>query len=246
MLLKLEEIRHTFEHKGIKGSTVENEFRTFLRTYLPRRLSVGQGEIIDRSFNTTNQIDVIITDENHPFTFSENELGLFFIEGTCASGEIKSILTTEQLTDSLNKAYNYKKLKMIPPAGAIMMAPSESDGRRFYTTPPFFIFAFESQITLKKIADEVFKYKLEEYSPGFTADGIFILNVGYVIDLGDGLGTFKVYDENKESSRGWQGSHSENLLFDFMAWLTSVMPRMLGGSNILTPYLLEFNKYKKD
>ncbi len=240
MLLKLEEIRKTFEHKGNKGANVESEFRAFLKTYLPRRLNVGHGEIVDTQYNSTNQIDVVITDENHPFTYSDNEPGLFFIEGTCASGEIKSVLTTHELIDALDKAWRYKKLKMIPSAGATMFA-NDSDGKRFYTTPPFFIFAFSSQISLETISKSVYKYKSNEYYPGFSADGIFVLNKGYVIDLGDGLGAFKIYDANGNASKGWQGVYSKKLLFDFLSWLSAVMPRMQGGGNILIPYLINFS-----
>jgi len=241
MLLKLEEIRETYEHKGIKGTEVEKEFRSFLKFYLPRRLDIGEGEIIDRNFNTTNQVDVVITDENHPFTFGEDGLGLFFIEGTCAAGEIKSVLTTIDLNSSLEKAYNYKKLKMIPPQGAMMFA-NESDGLRFYTTPPFFIFAFESQISLKKAYEIIVNYKRNEYSPGFTADGIFILNKGLIIDLGDGLGAFSLKNNEGKKMKGWAPMKTERTLFNFLSWLTIVMPRMQGGSNILTPYLVEIFK----
>lgn len=236
MLLKLEEIRKTFDHKGVKGSLVENEFRAFLSTYLPKRLSVGTGEVIDRNFNTSKQMDVVVANEDHPFTFSGNEPALFFIEGTCASGEIKSILTTEQLVDSLDKAYQYKQLKMISPKGAMMMA-NESDGRRFYTTPPFFLFAFESQISLGQIIKTVTDYKKAEYFPGFTIDGIFVLDKGYVIDLGDGQGAFRL-QTGGNTPTSWTGAQSETVLYDFLVWLTIVMPRMIGGSNILTPYLL--------
>ncbi len=228
MVAKLEEIRATFTHKGIKGSTVESAFRDFLRMYLPRRLNVGQGEIIDRSFNTSNQVDVIITDENHPFTFSENNAGLFFIEGICASGEIKSILTTEQLINSLDRACNFKKLKMIPPTSAMMFA-NESDGKRFYTTPPFFILAFESQISLEKALAVAANYNSSKYTPGFTADGIFILNKGYIIDLGDGQGSFGISDENGISLKGWQGSYSQEVLFNFLGWILLLCQECLEG-----------------
>ena len=137
MLLKLEEIRKTFDHNGVKGGLAETELRTFLSTYLPKRLSVGTGEIIDRQFTTSKQMDIVITNEEHPFTFQGNESGLFFIEGVCATGEVKSVLTTDRLMDSLDKASHYKKLTMIPPRGAVIYA-SESDGKRFYTTPPFY------------------------------------------------------------------------------------------------------------
>lgn len=77
MLLKLEEIRKTFVHKVIKGGLVENEFRSFLSTYLPKRLSVGTGEVIDRSFNTSKQMDVVVVNEDHPFTFQRNDPAIF-------------------------------------------------------------------------------------------------------------------------------------------------------------------------
>jgi hypothetical protein len=237
MLLKLEEIRKTFDHKGLKGGLAETELRAFLSTYLPKRLSVGTGEVIDRTFNTSKQMDVVIANEDHPFTFQGNDPALFFIEGVCAVGEVKSILTTEQLMDGLEKATHYKKLKMIPPKGAITMA-NESDGRRYYTTPPFFIFAYESQITLDLIAQTAYNYDAAAYSPGFSADGIFVLGKGIVIDLGDGKGTMQMKD-NGVSQTGWKGMKSETVLYDLLLWLTIVMPRMVGGSNILTPYLMD-------
>lgn len=244
MLLKLKEIRSTFEHKGIKGTEVEKQFREFLKFYLPRRLNIGEGEIIDRNFNTTNQVDVVVTDENHPFTFGDGGLGLFFIEGTCAAGEIKSVLTTAELESSLEKARNYKKLKMISIKDALILSSNDSDQRRFYTTPPFFIFAFESQITLKKAYDVARLYNRENYVPGSTADGIFILgkHKGVIIDLGDGQGSFSIRNSDGHNMMGWTAYKSERILFDFLSWLSVIMPRMIGGSSILTPYLLTLHK----
>lgn len=241
MLLKLKEIRETYEHKGIKGTEVEKQFRSFLRFYLPRRMYVGEGEIIDRAFNTSNQVDVVITDENHPFTFGEGGLGLYFIEGTCAAGEIKSVLTKEELISSLEKSVNYKKLTMIPPAGAMMFS-NESDGKRFFTTPPFFIFAFESQITLEKAYETIYSYTHDTYQPGSSADGVFILNRGIVLDLGDGEGSFYLKNADGIKMKGWTAYESKKILFDFLSWLSVVMPRMVGGSNILAPYLININK----
>jgi len=237
MLLKLQEIRKTYKHKGIKGSVVENEFRTFLAKYLPRRLSIGTGEIIDRKFNRSNQMDVVIATEDHPFTFTENDPGLFFVEGVSGCGEIKSVLTKDLLINSLEKASNYKNLTIIPPRGAVMHT-NKSDGDRFFRTPPFFIFAFESKISLENILEVVSNYRIGEYRPGYTADGIFILNKGFVVDFGDGKGDFRIKVENNTHFTKWQGVQSDTVLFDFLIWLNQVMQRMVGGSNILTPYLL--------
>ena len=245
MLIKLEEIRETYEHKGIKGTEVEKQFRSFLRYYLPRRMDVGEGEIIDQSFNTSNQVDVVITDENHPFTFGEGGQGLYFIEGTCAAGEIKSVLTTEELLSSLEKASNYKKLTMIPPAGAMMFS-NESDGKRFFKTPPFFIFAFESQITLEKAYEVIYSYNHDVYEPGYSADGVFILNRGIILDLGDGEGSYYIKNTEGVKMKGWTAYMSDRILFDFLSWLSVVMPRMVGGSNILNQYLISIKNHKKN
>jgi hypothetical protein len=45
--LKIEEIRETHQHKGSKGSNVEQIIREFLRVYFPSDNRIGQGEIID-------------------------------------------------------------------------------------------------------------------------------------------------------------------------------------------------------
>ena len=237
MLTKLEEIRLSHQHRGIKGDLAERELRTFLTTYLPRRLGVGTGEIVDRNFNTSNQMDVVITSEDHPFTFSDSQPGLFFIEGVCAAGEVKTVLNKQTLVDAMDKARQYKKLIMIPPAGAMIAATNESDANRFYTTPPFFIFAFESQIDLEKIAEIVYQYDKDDYRPSFAADGIFVLGTGSILDLGDGKGTFQL-----PGIQGYAGMQTQTVLFDFLKWLTVTMPRMNGGSNLLVPYLLNLGR----
>src|SRR5436190_22696338 len=98
---KLAEIRATHQHKGVKGTGVEKSFRTFLTQYLPQHFSVGEGEIVDTTGAISAQTDVVITAEHHPFTFSTDGPGLFFIEGVCAAGEVKSVLTSGELETSL-------------------------------------------------------------------------------------------------------------------------------------------------
>jgi hypothetical protein len=66
MKAKLDEIRATFAQSGDKGSSVEDSFREFLRQYLPRRLEIGQGEIIDSRGERSKQTDIVIVNEDHP------------------------------------------------------------------------------------------------------------------------------------------------------------------------------------
>lgn len=83
MRARLDEIRATYEHAGDKGASVEDSFRTFLREYLPRRLDIGHGEIIDTENRRSKQTDIVIVTEDHPLTFTPSAPGLFFIDGVC-------------------------------------------------------------------------------------------------------------------------------------------------------------------
>jgi hypothetical protein len=95
MRAKLAEVRASLSHAGSKGSQVEEIWRAFLREYLPRRLDVGYGEIIDSHDNRSSQTDIVIVNEDHPFTFTRDQPGLFFIEGVSAVGEVKTRLTLD-------------------------------------------------------------------------------------------------------------------------------------------------------
>ena len=80
LLEKLNETRETYKHSGTKGDKIERSFRDFLSDHLPRKLGVGNGEIIDLKGSRSFQTDVIITNENHPPIFSiyePNILSLF-------------------------------------------------------------------------------------------------------------------------------------------------------------------------
>jgi hypothetical protein len=115
----LEEIRISYNHPGVKGIHAEDLIRDFLREYLPRRLEVGHGEIIDtheQSYHPIDaggrsaQTDIVITEE-HPFTFTRDRPGLFFVEGVRCVGEVKTILNSQELKSSLMNACKVKRLK---------------------------------------------------------------------------------------------------------------------------------------
>jgi len=72
MIESLYEVRETFKHSGNKGISNENYFADFLRKYLPRKYEIGNGEIIDSYGNRSGQTDIIIVNEDHPFTFTPN------------------------------------------------------------------------------------------------------------------------------------------------------------------------------
>jgi hypothetical protein len=235
---KLDEIRATLAHSGDKGALVEEVFRGFLQKYLPRRLAVGHGGIVDLKGQRSRQTDVVIVSEDHPFTFTPDLPGLFFIEGVCGAGEVKTTLTASELDKALESSAQFKRLEMRPGQGT-MASSNPSDLERFYKCPPWFLLAFESQVTLAAIAERTTQFIAHrEIEPTRLLDAVFVLHRGSVINFGDGQGSFQLRTANGQSVAGWVDKESDCVLFDLLAWLSSVMPRMIRLDPILPHYLV--------
>lgn len=238
MKAKLEEARATFAQAGDKGTSVEDSFRIFLRQYLPRRLEVGNGEIIDRKGRRSKQTDVVVVTEDHPFTFTPDLPGLFFIEGVCAVGEVKATLTSTELKGALENSRKFKQLE-IKPGEASLASANLSDLERFYKCPPWFLVAFESQLTLSHIKTEIEEFKSQNsVESNKLVDAVFVLGHGWVINFGDGKGSFQFRTPDGISLEGWTWRDSGSVLFDLLGWLSVVMPRMIRFEPILPKYIL--------
>lgn len=238
MKAKLEEARATFTHPGDKGISVEDSFRMFLRQYLPRRLEVGNGEIIDRKGRRSKQTDVVIVSEDHPFTFTPDLPGLFFIDGVCAAAEVKTNLTSTELERALENSCQFKQLEIKPGEGT-MSHSNPSDLDRFYKCPPWFLVAFESQLTLPNIQNKIVDFvEHNTVETNRLMDAVFILGCGWVINFGDGKGSFQFRTTKGESVEGWVRKNSDSVLFNLLGWLSIVMPRMIRFEPILSRYIL--------
>lgn len=239
MKKKLEEIRSTFAQSGDKGTSVEDSFRKFLHQYLSRRLGVGNGEIIDSKGHRSRQTDVVVVSEDHPFTFTPDLPGIFFIEGVCAACEVKTNLTSIELKEGLKNSYQFKQLEIEPGKGTLACM-NPSDQERFYKCPPWFIVAFESQLTLPRIRTEVVEFENQSLvKSNRLVDAVFVLGQGWVINFGDGKGSFQFRTPEGASLEGWIWKNSDSVLFDLLGWLSIVMPRMIRFEPILPRYILK-------
>lgn len=242
MKARLDELRLTFGHAGDKGVTIEAVFRKFLREYLPRRLGIGLGEVVDSKEHWSNQTDIVIANEDHPLTFTQNLPGLFFVEGVCGAGEIKTILTSEELEKAIDNSFCFKQLEMELGHNTIICS-SPSDTKRFYKCPPYFLVALGSQLKLTTILEKIggfMKLKgLGVNDINTILDAIFVIDRGWAINFGDGKGCFQlVTREGGVPTEGWAWKNSSTVLFTLLGWLSSVMPRMIRVEPILPLYVL--------
>ena len=69
-------------------------------------------------------------------------------------------------------------------------------------------------------------------------DAVFVLGRGWIINFGDGKGSFQFRTPKGESIEGWAWKDSDSVLFGLLGWLSIVMPRMIRFEPILPGYIL--------
>lgn len=237
MTARLAEIRQTYTQSGDKGSRAEGIFRLFLREYLPRRLGVGHGEVVDSHGLRSGETDIVVATEDHPFTFTPDLPGLFFIEGVCAAAEVKMVLDKGELEKTIAHSRLFKDLRFSPGKGTLVNT-QHSDLGRYYVSPPYFLVAFESTMTLASVENCLKNATTNDQCKINTVvDAIFLLDRGWLINFGTGDETFQFRDSDGRSIPGWVGRRSGSVLFKCLYWLSVVMPRMIWFEPVLLPYL---------
>jgi hypothetical protein len=239
--------RASFQHMGLRGDGSEYAVREVLDSHLPRYLAVGTGEVIDLSDTRSGQVDVIIANEDQPFRTNIHEAGVFLIEGVGAAGEVKSNLTITELKKTLTAAAGFKGLRM-QDRGILFMA-MKSDQIRFFDCPPYFLFAFESEVAPETLLERLAAADLVNPPDGggqalSPLDAVFILGQGVAINYGNGQGTLRYQHDSGphagEIATGWLWHARDSGIFTyFLLWLSAVMPRFLRISSIASNYLIK-------
>lgn len=241
MTLSLAETRTTFNNSTNKGSALEDVFRKFLREYLPRTKSIGHGEIIDSFGRRGPQVDVAITYDHHPFTFSESSPGIMLIEGVAAIGEVKTSLNTDELERTIAHSKKVKSLQRRFSKDTEFVVPAAFD-QRFMFVPPYFLFAYESSISLEKICEVLSRESHTHDAPTSGTkfvDGVFVLNRGFVIDCYPGAG-LTAHRADGTPITGWTRFEHDSLR-PLLEWLYCTMYDI----EYARPYLWDYTGLKR-
>jgi hypothetical protein len=234
----LEETRAKLRHAGNKGMSAEGAFRQALAGFLPRRLSVGHGEVIDRHGHRSAQCDVVVATDQHPNWIVGDGPSLFLVEAVAGVAEVKSVLTSTHLQTSLDNTRQFRQLK--PDwSGLTEVAGNAADVARYYRSPPLFLFAYESELTLETIAERV--QEAGSATPGRVGesiDGIFVLDRGYVMNFGAGDGAFVVQGPSGDRLFGYYWDDQRSPLMTLMRWLPTALAVPLSQLPVLVNYLL--------
>jgi len=161
-----------------------NIVQDFLKRYLPRNFNFGNGEIIDSENRRTGQVDIVVCNQYHPFTFSENEPGLFFAEGVVLAIEVKPNLGDySELTRGFKQIQRIKNLSRIPLPGDILYG-GEYDAERFRMIPSI-IFGFQSPELNYLLPNVRSLYEELDISKEQQVDAIVSLDKGIIFNIKD-------------------------------------------------------------
>ena len=87
--------RATFNHAGHKGNSLEQAVRAILQKFLPEKVGVTEGIVIDSDGFISSQLDIILYDRIHAQLFYDNGgTRVIPAEFIWAVGEVKATLTS--------------------------------------------------------------------------------------------------------------------------------------------------------
>lgn len=102
----------TITHDGERGRSTENDWITILRSYLPRRYAVDGGIAVDCEGHTSDQIDVIIYDQQYtPALLETATIRLIPAEAIYAVFDAKPAINAFNLRYAADKAASVRALK---------------------------------------------------------------------------------------------------------------------------------------
>lgn len=113
-------------HRGDTGTNREHILANWLEKHLPKATTPELGgQIIDSKEQITDQIDIVLYNDNVP-RFGGNPKSYYFTEGVIAAIQVKSKITSSELSSAIDNLDSVKKCKLRPSSGFTFGQPSEN------------------------------------------------------------------------------------------------------------------------
>lgn len=99
-------------HPGTKGDVTENNWLFWMQKFLPKRYTADKAFIIDCDGNVSDQIDIVIYDQQYsPIVFKKNGALYITAESVYAVFEVKQELNKTNIDYAGNKIASVRKLR---------------------------------------------------------------------------------------------------------------------------------------
>lgn len=149
-----------FKNRLSAGEAREYVLKELLRNYLPQKLGVGSGMVIDSRGAKSRQIDIVIYDAlNTPVMYAADNLQIFPVECVYAVIEVKSHLNSSELKKSLVNIRTVKsmsKTAYVPDDDSDIKHPVYLYGQTLDHFPVLgIVFAYSSIKNIKILKDKL-------------------------------------------------------------------------------------------
>lgn len=205
MILKLSSDRTIVFHAPTKGGATELNWIDWLKKYLPNRYQVDQAFIIDSNGRFSEQIDLVIYDQQYsPFVFNQDGAIYIPAESVYAVFEIKQEL------DKANFEYSAKKIKSVRLLNRTSAPIVQASGRIDNPKKPFHIIGGILTLTTswKDVYGEAFQNCISD------TDELSRIDMGCCLEKGSFLIKYANETYSLETS-----SKDESLIYYFLKLL---------------------------
>ncbi|BAV95041.1 DUF6602 domain-containing protein [Ichthyobacterium seriolicida] len=225
MLTRLNTDKDVLDHAPTKGAAAEVNWIDWLKLYLPSRYEVDQAFIIDHEGNVSEQIDLVIYDQQYsPFVFNQDTAIFIPAESVYAVFEIKPEL------DKGNFEYAQQKINSVRSLKRTSVPIVQAGGDIPNPKPPNYIIG--GVLTSSSGWKPPFGDSLKSLISGSTDDNR--------IDIGCCLkhGGFEVMYEDGKAPSVLHSTDEESLIYFFLRLLDRLQ-------RIGTVRALDINEYAK-
>jgi hypothetical protein len=208
MIKKLSANRKIIFHAPTKGAASELNWVKWLKKYLPKRYQVDQAFIIDCNGRISDQIDLVIYDQQYsPFVFNQDGAIYIPAESVYAVFEIKQVL------DKGNFEYASKKIKSVRLLNRTSAPIVQASGKILNPKKPFSIVG--GIITLTSSWKDVFG---ESFQSCFAeTDGNSRIDIGCCLEKGSFILKYE-----SDSFSFQNSSEDESLIYFFLKLLAKL------------------------
>jgi hypothetical protein len=182
-----ERTRQVQKDSHIKGGANERTLGEFLRENLGAQRVAVNSSIIDPSGAQSDEVDVAVVNQYQPLWTGDSQQ-ILIAHGVESAYQVKARLTTDELRRAMRNAQSVKKLQRRPGIGGEVVAKTPADLARFVERIPFFVFAYESNVSapnaIQLVREEFADVPYEE-----QPDGIFVLDDWAAINVANNDGS---------------------------------------------------------
>jgi hypothetical protein len=188
LLAGFEELREKHKDSDVKGAGNEGIIEEFIQRHFPFKVVVRNTSIIDTNDQRSDEVDVVVCNEDQPFLSRTSIPDLLIAEGVDFVLQVKANLTTSEIRRMVRNCQSVKRLTRVTSDHDSILVDAEADIPFFVDRIPYICIAFTSSLRLPTIAnrlrEECKAIPIEE-----QPDEVFVLGKGMVVNARNGEGT---------------------------------------------------------